>query len=149
MADELGLAAGAKGISEGYKTGKAAGKQIAGVIEDSQKEAVDLARQRSNNRIRQRREEEFKKQQAIYKALEEYKRKKFISEQEYQLKVEFVKKYGSKEWDEVLRIKTSIEKIEKADKVEFDAELAKVRKVMFACYFVAAWIAWYIVWGSK
>ena len=149
MADELGLAAGAKGISEGYKTAKAAGKQIGGVIEDSQKEIVDVAKQRANDRLRQRREAEFKKQQAIYKALEEYKRKKFISEQEYQLKVEFIKKYGSKEWEEVLRIKTSIEKIEQADKVEFDAELAKVRKLMFACYFVAAWIAWYIVWGSK
>ena len=149
MADELGLAAGAKGISEGYKTAKAAGKQIGGVIEDSQKEIVDVAKQRANDRLRQRREAEFKKQQAIYKALEEYKRKKFISEQEYQLKVEFIKKYGSKEWEEVLRIKTSIEKIEQADKVEFDAELVKVRKLMFACYFVAAWIAWYIVWGSK
>lgn len=149
MADELGLAAGAKGISEGYKTAKAAGKQIGGVIEDSQKEIVDVARQRANERLRQRKEAEFKKQQAIHKALEEYKRKKFISEQEYQLKVEFIKKYGSKEWDEVLRIKTSIEKIEQADKAEFDAELVKVRKVMFACYFVAAWIAWYIVWGSK
>ena len=149
MADELGLAAGAKGISDGYKTAKAAGKQIGGVIEDSQKEIVDVAKQRANERLRQRKEVEFKKQQAIYKALEEYKRKKFISEQEYQLKVEFIKKYGSKEWEEVLRIKTSIEKIEQADKVEFDAELAKVRKLMFACYFVAAWIAWYIVWGSK
>jgi translation initiation factor 2 alpha subunit (eIF-2alpha) len=149
MADELGLAAGAKGISDGYKTAKAAGKQIGGVIEDSQKEIVDVAKQRANERLRQRKEVEFKKQQAIYKALEEYKRKKFISEQEYQLKVEFIKKYGSKEWEEVLRIKTSIEKIEQADKVEFDAELVKVRKVMFACYFVAAWIAWYIVWGSK
>lgn len=149
MADELGLAAGAKGISDGYKTAKAAGKEIGGVIEDSQKEAVDVARQRANDRLRQRREEEFRKQQAIYKALEEYKRKKLISEEEYKLKVDFIKKYGSKEWDEVLRIKSSIEKIEQADKEEYDAELAKVRKVMFACYFVAAWIAWYIVWGSK
>jgi len=43
----LELAAGAKGISEGFKTGREAGKEIGKNIEDVQKEAVDLARQRA------------------------------------------------------------------------------------------------------
>jgi hypothetical protein len=50
MADELGLAAGAKGISEGFKTGREAGKEIGKNIEDVQKEAVDVARQQAKRK---------------------------------------------------------------------------------------------------
>jgi hypothetical protein len=63
--------------------------------------------------------------------------------------VEFIKKYGTKEWDKVIQIKNEIEKIEKADKEYFDAELSKIRWVQFWCFMAAAWIAWYIVWGHK
>ena len=149
MTDELGLSAGAKGISEGIKTGREAGREIGKNIEEIQKEAVDVAKQQANARIRERREAEFKKERAIFKALEEYRHRKQISEEEYKLRVEFVKKYGTKEWDKVIQIKNEIEKIEKADKEFFDAELAKVRWVQFWCFMAAGWIAYYIVWGSK
>lgn len=149
MADELGLAAGAKGISEGFKTGREAGKEIAKNIEDVQKEAVDVARQRANAKIRERREAELKKERAIFKALEEYKHQKKISDEEYKLRIDFIKQYGTKEWQKLLDIKTQIEKLEKTDKEYFDAELAKVRWVQFWCFLVAAWISWYIVWGIK
>ena len=149
MSDELGLTAGAKGISEGFKTGREAGKEIGKNIEDVQKEAIDLAKQQTNAKIRERREAELKKERAIYKALEEYRHRKKISEEEYQLRVEFVKKYGTKEWDKVIQIKAEIEKLEKADKEFFDAELAKIKWVQFWCFLAAAWIAYYVVWGSK
>ena len=149
MADELGLAAGAKGISEGFKTGREAGREIAKNIEDVQKEAVDVAKDRANAKIRERREAEFRKERAIFKALEEYKHQKKISDEEYKLRIDFIKQYGTKEWQKLLDIKTQIEKLEKADKEYFDAELAKVRWVQFWCFLVAAWISWYIVWGSK
>jgi hypothetical protein len=149
MTDELGLSAGAKGISEGIKTGREAGREIGKNIEDVQKEAVDVARQRANAKIRERREAELKKERAIFKALEEYKHQKKISDEEYKLRIDFIKQYGTKEWQKLLDIKTQIEKLEKADKEYFDAELAKVRWVQFWCFLVAAWISWYIVWGSK
>jgi hypothetical protein len=149
MSDELGLGAGAKGISEGFKTGREAGKEIGKNIEDVQKEAVDLARQRAQAKIRERKEAELKKQRAIYKALEEYKHRKKISDEEYKLRIDFIKQYGTKEWQKLIDIKTEIEKLEKADKQYFDAELAKVRWVQFWCFLVAAWISYYIVWGSK
>ena len=149
MTDELGLSAGAKGISEGFKTGREAGKEIGKNIEDVQKEAVDVARQRANAKIRERREAELRKERAIFKALEEYKHQKKISDEEYKLRIDFIKQYGTKEWQKLLDIKTQIEKLEKADKEYFDAELAKVRWVQFWCFLVAAWISWYIVWGSK
>ncbi len=149
MADELGLLAGAKGISEGFKTGREAGKEISKNIEDVQKEAVDVAKQQANARIRERREAELRKERAIFKALEEYKHRKKISDEEYKLRVEFIKKYGTKEWDKLIQIKAEIEKLEKADREYFDAELAKIKWVQFWCFLVAAWIAYYIVWGSK
>lgn len=149
MTDELGLAAGAKGISEGFKTGREAGKEISKNIEDVQKEAVDLAKQQAQARIRERREAELKKERAIYKALEEYKHRKKISDEEYRLRIDFIKKYGTKEWQKLLDIKTEIERLEREDRKYFDAELAKVKWVQFWCFLVAAWIAYYIVWGSK
>ena len=149
MSDELGLGVGAKGISEGFKTGREAGKEISKNIEDVQKEAVDLAKERANAKIRERREAELKKERAIFKALEEYKYRKRISDEEYKLRVDFIKKHGTKEWEKVIQIKAEIEKLEKADKEFFDAELAKVKWVQFWCFLVAAWIAYYIVWGSK
>jgi len=149
MADELGLAAGAKGISEGIKTGREAGKEIGKNIEDVQKEAVDVAKQQANAKIRERREAELRKERAIFKALEEYKHRKKISDEEYKLRVDFIKQHGTKEWQKVLDIKTEIERLEKEDKKYFDAELSKVKWVQFWCFLVAAWIAYYIVWGSK
>jgi hypothetical protein len=149
MSDELGLSAGAKGISEGFKTGREAGKEIGKNIEDVQKEAVDLAKERANAKIRERREAELRKERAIFKALEEYRHRKKISDEEYKLRVDFIKQHGTKEWQKVLDIKTEIERLEKEDKKYFDAELAKVKWVQFWCFMVAAWIAYYMVWGSK
>ena len=149
MADELGLGVGAKGISEGFKTGREAGKEISKNIEDVQKEAIDLARQKANEKIRQRREAELKKERAIYKALEEYRHRKKISDEEYKLRVDFIKQHGTKEWQKVLDLKAEIERLEKEDKKYFDAELSKVKWVQFWCFLAAGWIAYYMVWGSK
>ena len=149
MSDELGLSAGAKGISEGIKTGREAGREIGKNIEEVQKEAVDVARQQTQAKIRERREAEFKKERAIFKALEEYKHRKKISDEEYKLRVDFIKQHGTKEWQKVLDIKTEIERLEKEDKKYFDAELSKVKWVQFWCFMAAGWIAYYIVWGSK
>jgi hypothetical protein len=149
MSDELGLGAGAKAISEGVKTGRDAGKEIGKNIEDVQKEAVELARRKANEKIRERREAELKKSRAIYKALEEYRHRKKISDEEYKLRIDFIKQHGTKEWEKLIQIKAEIEKLEKADQEFFDAELAKVKWVQFWCFLVAAWIAYYMVWGSK
>ena len=149
MADELGLSAGAKGISEGIKTGREAGREIGKNIEEVQKEAVDVARQQANAKIRERREADFRKERAIFKALEEYKHRKKITDEEYKLRIDFIKQYGTKEWQKLIDIKTEIEKLEKEDRKYFDAELAKVKWVQFWCFLAAAWIAYFIVWGSK
>ena len=86
---------------------------------------------------------------AIFKALEEYKHRKKISDEEYQLRIDFIKKYGTKEWQKLIDIKAEIEKLEKEDRKYFDAELAKVKWVQFWCFLAAGWIAYFIVWGGK
>lgn len=137
MADELGLLAGAKGLSEGIATGKKAGQEIAKNIEDAQKEGIELARKKTLDHIRERKEAELKKQRAIFKALDEYRQRKVISDEEHRLKTDFIKKYGTKEWEQVLRIKTDIEKLEREDQQFFNTELKKVRLVQWYCFLAA------------
>jgi hypothetical protein len=147
--DEFGFLAGAKGISEGLKGGREAGKILGSSVEDVQKDAVDVAQKQAQERIRARREAEFRKQRALIKALESWQKKKQISDEEAKLKIDFVKKYGAKEWEAVLKIKLDIENLERKDNEEYQHDLKAVRRVQFWCFFVAAFIAWYLTWGIK
>ena len=74
-------------------------------------------------------------ERAIYKALDEYKHRKKITDEEYKLRVDFIKQHGTKEWEKVIQIKAEIEKLEKADKEFFDAELAKVKSSFFTRFY--------------
>jgi hypothetical protein len=137
VADELGLVAGVKGLSSGLDSAREASKSVSKQIESIQKDAVDVAQQKSQERIRARREAEFKKERALIKAFDEWKRKKQISDEEANLKIKFVKQYGTKEWDALLRIKLDIENMERKNNEEFHHDLKAVRRVQFYC-FVAA-----------
>jgi hypothetical protein len=147
--DEFGFLAGAKGISESLKSGREAGKILGSSVEDVQKDAVDVAQKQAQERIRARREAEFRKQRALIRALESWQKKKQISDEEAKLKIDFVKKYGAKEWEAVLKIKLDIENMERKDNEEYQHDLKAVRRVQFWCFFVAAFIAWYLTWGIK
>ena len=149
MLDEFGFLAGAKGISEGVRNGKEAGKIIGSSIEDVQKEAVDVAQKRAQERRRALREAEFKKQTALIKALESWKEKKQISDKEANLKIDFVKKYGAKEWEAVIKIKLDIENIERKANEDFQHDLKDIRRVQLMCFALAAIIAYYLTWGYK
>jgi len=137
MSDPLGLSDGVKGLSAGFDTAREAGKTVTKSIEGIQKDGLDVAQQKAQERIRARREAEFKKERALIKALDEWKRKKQISDEEADLKIGFVKKYGAKEWDAVLKIKLDIENMERKNNEEFQHDLKAVRQVQFYC-FVAA-----------
>ena len=137
MSDPLGLSDGVKGLSSGLDSAREAGKSVTKQIENIQKDAVDVAQQKAQERIRAKREAEFKKERALVKALDEWKRKKLISDEEANLKIGFVKKYGAKEWDAVLKIKLDIENMERKNNEEFQHDLKAVRRVQFYC-FVAA-----------
>ena len=149
MSDPFGISEGAKTLSGSLDSAREGSKQLTKSIEGIQKDATDLANQRANERIRARREAEFKKQHALIKALDEWKRKKQISDEEAKLKIDFVKKYGAKEWDALLKIKLDIENLERKNNEEYQHDLKAVRRVQFYCFAAAALIAYYLTWGYK
>jgi hypothetical protein len=149
MADQFGFTEGVKGLSSSLDSSREAAKGLSKSIEGIRHDAVDVAQQQSRDRKTVQREAEFKKQQAIFRALDEYKRRKLLTDQEVELKKQFIRQYGTKEWDSVLKIKTELEALEKLNLEEFQHDLKAVRRVQFWCFFVAAFIAWYLTWGIK
>ena len=149
MSDPFGISESVKGLSNSLNSSRDAAKGLSKSIEGIQQDATDVAQQKAQERRRAAREAEFKKQTALIKALEDWQKKKQISDQEAKLKIDFVKKYGAKEWDAVLRIKLDIENMERKSNEEFQHDLKEVRKVQFYCFALAALIAWYFTWGIK
>ena len=149
MPDPFGISEGVKGLSSSLDSSREAAKGLSKSIEGVQKDATDVAQQKAQERRRALREAEFKKQTALIKALEDWQKKKQISDEEAKLKIDFVKKYGAKEWDAVLRIKLDIENMERKENEEFQHDLKEVRRVQFYCFALAALIAWYLTWGIK
>jgi hypothetical protein len=139
MSDPLGLTEGVKGLSSGLDSAREASKSVSKQIENIQKDATDVAKERAQERVRAAREAELKKERALIKALNEWKRKKQISDEEADLKIKFVKQYGAKEWDALLKIKLDIENMERKNNEEYQHDLKAVRRVQFYC-FVAALI---------
>ena len=149
MADPFGITEGAKTLAASLDSAREGSQQLSKSIADVQQEAVDLANTRAKERKRAAREAEFKKEHALIKALEQWNRKKQISDQEAKLKIDFVKKHGAKEWDALLRIKLDIENMERKNNEEFQHDLKAVRRVQFYCFAAAAVIAWFLTWGIK
>ena len=149
MADPFGISEGAKTLSGSLDASREASKELSKSIEGIQKDGIDVAQQKANERRKALREAEFRKQTALIKALEDWNKKKQISDQEAKLKIDFVKKYGAKEWEAVLKIKLDIENMERKANEAFQHDLKEVRKVQFYCFAVAALIAWYLTWGYK
>lgn len=137
MSDPLGLSEGVKGLSTGLDSAREASKSVTKSIEGIQNDSLAVAQQKAQERIRARREAELKKERALIKALEEWKRKKQISDEEAKLKIDFVKKYGAKEWEAVLKIKLDIENMERKNHEEFQHDLKEVRRVQMWCFIAA------------
>ena len=149
MSDPFGITEGVKTLSGSLDASREASKGLSKSIEGIQHDGIDVAQKQAQERIRARREAELRKERALIKALESWKHKKQISDEEANLKIDFVKKYGAKEWEAVLRIKLDIENMERKDNEEYQHDLKAVRRVQFWCFFVAAFISWYLVWGIK
>jgi biotin operon repressor len=146
---DYGLSEGVKGLTDSLEASRTASKGLSKSIGNIQQDGVDVAKDRARDRKIAEREAELKKEKALIKALEAWKHKKQITDEEANLKINFVKKYGAKEWDAVLRIKLDIENMERKSNEEYQHDLKAVRRVQFWCFFVAAFIAWYLTWGIK
>ena len=149
MPDPFGLSEGVKSLSSSLDSSREAANQLSKSIEGVQQDGFDVAQRKAQERRRALRVAEFKKQTALIKALEDWNKKKQISDQEAKLKIDFVKKYGAKEWEALLKIKLDIENMERKANEDFQHDLKEVRKVQFYCFALAALIAWYLTWGYK
>ena len=149
MPDHFGISEGAKALANSLQSSRDASKGLSKQIEGIQQDGIDVAQQKAHERRRAQREIEIKKQTALIKALEDWNQKKQISDREAKLKIDFVKRYGAKEWDAVLKIKLDIENLERKNNEAFQHDLKAVRKVQFYCFALAALIAWYLTWGIK
>jgi len=149
MPDPYGLSEGVKTLSGSLDATREATKGLSKSIENAQHDATEVAQKQANERVRARREAEFKKERALIKALDSWQHKKQISDEEAKLKIDFVKKHGAKEWEAVLKIKLDIENMQRKDNEEYQHDLKAVRRVQFYCFAAAAVIAWYLTWGIK
>lgn len=146
---EYGIPEGGKALADSLNSSRDAARSLSQSIEGIQQDGLDVAKQKAQERRLAHRQAEVKKQLAIHKALAEYRHRRLITEEEYRLKTDFVRQYGSKDWEQVLKIKTELEKLEELEKRQFDEDLNKVRWVQFWCFLAAGWIAWYLTWGIK
>ena len=152
MSDEF--SAGVKTLTGSLDSARESAKSLTKSVEDIQKDGLNVATQLAQDRLRAKREAEVKKRLAIHKALAEYRQRKLISQEEYRLKVDFLRQFknastGEKEWAEILKIKRELEELEKKEKAQFDGDLKNIRRAQLMCFIVAAWIAYVIVWGDK
>jgi hypothetical protein len=134
---DYGISEGVKGLSGSLDASRDASKSLSKSIENIQQDGLDVAQKQAKERLRLRREAEVKKERALIKALDSWKHKKQISDEEAKLKIDFVRKYGAKEWEAVLKIKLDIENMQRKDNEEFQHDLKAVRRVQVWC-FVAA-----------
>jgi len=137
MSDPFGLSEGAKTLSGSLNASREASKSLSKSIEGIQQDGIEVAQQKARERIRAKREADLKKERALVKALEEWKHKKQISDEEANLKIQFVKQYGAKEWESVLRIKLDIENMERKANEEYQHDLKEVRRVQIWCFIAA------------
>jgi translation initiation factor 2 alpha subunit (eIF-2alpha) len=131
------FAEGLKSLSTSLDQTRAGAKSLSKSIEGIQQDGIDVAQQKARERQRAKREAELKKEQALIKALEEWKRKKQISDEEANLKIKFVKQYGAKEWESVLKIKLDIENMERKANEKFQHDLKEIRRVQIWCFIAA------------
>jgi hypothetical protein len=149
MSDPYGISEGVKTLSGSLDATREATKGLSKSIENIQHDGLEVAQKQANERIRARREAEFKKEQALIKALKQWQHDKQISDEEAKLKIDFVKKYGAKEWEAVLKIKLDIENLRKKDNEEYQHDLKAIKRLQFWCFIAAAIVAWYATWGYK
>lgn len=149
MSDPFGLSDSVKLLSSSLDSSREASKGLSKSIENIQQDGLDVAQKQAQERIRARRESDLKKERALIKALDSWRHKKQISDEEAKLKIDFVKKHGAKEWESVLKIKLDIENMERKNNEEYQHDVKAVKRLQFWCFFVAGCIAWYLTWGIK
>jgi len=146
MSDPLGFLEGAKSLSGSLDSARGVSKELSASIANVQKEAIDLAQQRAQERAKAQR---FHVDQTILKAFDEFKIIEEVKRLEQKMKAEVIKNYGPKAWDDIQVIKARLLKEKKENEKLFNKDLHEIRRVQLYCFLVAGFVAWYVVWGYK
>ncbi len=142
-----GLLEGAKSLSSSLNASRDVSKELSKSITDVQKEAIDVAAQRNLDRRRELKENAIRQELFLKKVLMQWEHEEKVRREEAKLRNDFLKKYG-KRWAEVEALKAKLEKQEKELRKEFDKDLNRAKVAQFWCFAVAAWIAYFLVWGK-
>jgi len=143
--EDYGIASGVKGLSDSLNSTREAGKELTKTIESIQHDAIDVAQQELETRKRHRAYEEAMENSMIYRAIQEYENQNTIIKAEDKAEKEFKAKYGEKEWNKVLELKSVVEKEHKENRKYYGHKLDDVKRVQFYCWLAAAIIT-YILW---
>ena len=139
------IADGAKSLSEGLNQAREAGKSLTKSIQDIQHDGVEVAQEQLAEHRRKKAYQEATENSIIYRAIEEYESQSAVIKAENDAEKSFKSKYGDKEWNKVLELKSVVEKEHLENKKYYGHKLNDVRKAQFWCFFAAA-VCTYLLW---
>jgi len=134
MPDGFGFSEGIKGVSGALDSTREASKSLTKSIEGIQNDGADVARQKLAER---RKAQQVKPDETIMRAYKEYQILEEVKKLELRIKAEVVNKHGQKAWDDIQAIKMRMIKEDKQNKVYFESDLKKVRRVQVWCFIAA------------
>ena len=128
---------GTKQLANSLEEAREAGKSLTKSIENIQRDGTEVALRELESRKKHQHHVETMENSMIYRAIREYQNQSAILEAENKAEKEFKAKYGAKEWNKVLELKTVVEKEHSENKKYYGHKLEDVRRVQFWCFFVA------------
>lgn len=146
MSDPYGLNEGVKSLTGSLDASRESAKSLTKSIEGIQHDGAAVAQQKAAER---RKEQQYRPDTTVTKALKEYELVQEVKRLELRMKAEVIDKYGPRAWDDIQVIKQRMIKQEAQNKKMFDSDMKAVRRVQIYCFLVAAVISYFIVWGDK
>ena len=136
---------GTKQLAQSLDDAREAGKSLTKSIENIQHDGIEVAQQELELLKRKRLIEDATENSMIYRAIQEYQNQITIIKAENKAEADFKAKYGAKEWNKVLELKTVVEKEYKENQKYYGHKLEDVKRVQLYCW-VAAAIVTYFLW---
>ena len=136
---------GTKQLAQSLDDAREAGKSLTKSIENIQHDGIEVAQQELELLKRKRLIEDAIENSMIYRAIQEYQNQITIIKAENKAEADFKAKYGAKEWNKVLELKTVVEKEYKENQKYYGHKLEDVKRVQLYCW-VAAAIVTYFLW---
>ena len=140
--DPTGVTSGAKSavsaLKDAYKVGQEGGKFISDVQQDNLRIVAQQQKLREQDRKKKDNLGTYQEQKAYKKFLEDKQTAKNSAE----LKSKVVKEHGQKGWEEFLKAKSEIERIDKEDEKNSNKDAEKINELFWWCMVIACIIGW-------